>query len=98
MIQGEAALLLPTLPQAEVIYLDPMFPERKKSALVKKDMQLLKLLLGDTPDHPALPRPLWRLPRKSSGRYPKIAPFLDGIEPNYQLVGKANRFDTYLIN
>lgn len=31
---------------ADVIYLDPMFPERRKSAAVKKDMQLLHVLAG----------------------------------------------------
>ncbi|GAX23735.1 16S rRNA (guanine1516-N2)-methyltransferase [Fistulifera solaris] len=30
----------------EIIYLDPMFPERKKSASVKKNMQILHKLLG----------------------------------------------------
>lgn len=29
-----------------IIYMDPMYPERKKSALVKKDMRLLKDLLS----------------------------------------------------
>lgn len=30
----------------DVIYLDPMYPDRKKSALVKKNMQILQKLLG----------------------------------------------------
>jgi hypothetical protein len=36
----------PLLPRPDVIYLDPMFPIRQKSASVKKDMQLLHGLLG----------------------------------------------------
>jgi Putative SAM-dependent methyltransferase len=32
----------------DIIYLDPMFPTRKKSASVKKNMQLLHSLLGET--------------------------------------------------
>ena len=36
---------LPAL-ATDVIYLDPMFPERRKSAAVKKDMQLLHALAG----------------------------------------------------
>ena len=32
--------------QFDVVYLDPMFPERRKSAKVKKDMALLQQLLG----------------------------------------------------
>jgi 16S rRNA (guanine1516-N2)-methyltransferase len=31
----------------DVVYLDPMFPRRKKSALVKKEMQILKELLSN---------------------------------------------------
>lgn len=36
-------------PQArpDVVYLDPMFPERKKTAAVKKEMQYLQALLGE---------------------------------------------------
>lgn len=39
---------LQTIP--DVIYLDPMFPEREDSALVKKPMQLLQTLLGEAED------------------------------------------------
>ncbi len=34
----------------DVVYLDPMFPQREKSALVKKDMALLHQLLGSEQD------------------------------------------------
>jgi 16S rRNA (guanine1516-N2)-methyltransferase len=37
-----------------VIYLDPMFPHREKTALVKKEMRLFRPLVGDDPDAPAL--------------------------------------------
>lgn len=40
---GDAVDLIPALPPVDVIYLDPMFPPRGKSALVKKEMQLLQL-------------------------------------------------------
>lgn len=39
---------------ADVIYLDPMYPERKKSAAVKKEMQALHQLLGPDTDSDAL--------------------------------------------
>ncbi|MFA7237939.1 MAG: class I SAM-dependent methyltransferase [Phycisphaeraceae bacterium] len=41
---GDAVELIPALPPVDGIYLDPMFPPRSKSALVKKEMQLLQLL------------------------------------------------------
>lgn len=39
---------------AQVIYLDPMFPHRDKSALVKKEMRLFRPLAGDDDDTPDL--------------------------------------------
>ncbi len=38
----------------QVIYLDPMFPHRDKSALVKKEMRLFRPFVGDDDDAPAL--------------------------------------------
>ena len=37
-----------------VIYLDPMYPHRGKSALVKKEMRALRQIVGDDEDAPAL--------------------------------------------
>jgi len=34
----------------DVVYLDPMFPPQKKSALVKVEMRILRRLVGDDPD------------------------------------------------
>ena len=34
----------------DVVYLDPMYPTRKKSALGKKEMRIFRLLVGDDPD------------------------------------------------
>jgi 16S rRNA (guanine1516-N2)-methyltransferase len=49
-----AAIAHGTEPQPDVIYLDPMFPPRSKSASVKKDIALLHTLLGSEEDFPAL--------------------------------------------
>lgn len=38
----------------DVVYLDPMFPPREKSAAVKKDIRMLQLLLGTDTDEEAL--------------------------------------------
>lgn len=48
-IEGDAIELIPNLlltQPVDVIYLDPMFPERTKTAAVKKEMQFLHALLG----------------------------------------------------
>jgi 16S rRNA (guanine1516-N2)-methyltransferase len=49
---GDARLLLPELmPPADTVYLDPMFPpKRKKSAAARKEMRLLRTLVGDDAD------------------------------------------------
>jgi 16S rRNA (guanine1516-N2)-methyltransferase len=47
---GDTQDFLAKMPQAyDAIYLDPMFPERPNSALVKKPLQLLQTLLGEDP-------------------------------------------------
>ncbi len=52
LVESDARLLLTSLkPSPEVIYLDPMFPpKRKRSAAVKKEMRLLRELVGDDSD------------------------------------------------
>jgi 16S rRNA (guanine1516-N2)-methyltransferase len=50
---GDSAQLLKNLSESQrpqVIYLDPMFPEKKKSALPRKEMRLFRLLVGEDPD------------------------------------------------
>ena len=45
LIRGDSISALPQLTVCpDVIYLDPMFPERKKSGLIKKKFQLLQQL------------------------------------------------------
>ncbi|MFO1350284.1 MAG: class I SAM-dependent methyltransferase [Gammaproteobacteria bacterium] len=39
----------------EVIYLDPMYPERSKAALVKKESRVLRELVGPDDDAARLP-------------------------------------------
>ena len=49
LIFGDARLLLPDL-QADVVLVDPMHPVRRNTALVKKEMRLLKEVVGADPD------------------------------------------------
>lgn len=41
---------LPAGERPDVVYLDPMYPHRNKSALVKKEMRLFRMLVGDDED------------------------------------------------
>lgn len=80
----------------DVVYLDPMFPDRSKSALVKKEMRVFKQLIGGDEDADALFEPAYRLAKhRVVVKRPKAAPFLAGKAPTLQLKGKSGRFDIY---
>jgi 16S rRNA (guanine1516-N2)-methyltransferase len=80
----------------DVVYLDPMFPERSKTALVKKEMRVFKQLIGGDEDADALFEPAFRIAKhRVVVKRPKAAPFLSGKTPNLQLKGKSGRFDIY---
>lgn len=80
----------------DVVYLDPMFPARKKSARVKKDMWLFQHLLDSEGAEEALLQQAlgasqWRVVVKRPAR----APCLPGPKPHHTLEGKTVRFDVY---
>ncbi len=80
----------------DVVYLDPMFPHREKSALVKKEMRLFQELLGDDPDADLLLAPALTVAcHRVVVKRPRLAPDLDGQKPDYRLVGKSCRYDVY---
>jgi 16S rRNA (guanine1516-N2)-methyltransferase len=80
----------------DVVYLDPMFPHKKKSALVKKDMQLLQKLLGDDADADnLLPAALEVAKRRVVVKRPNYAEPLNHLPPNMSIKGKKYRFDVY---
>jgi 16S rRNA (guanine1516-N2)-methyltransferase len=82
----------------DVIYLDPMFPERSKSAKVKKAMVAFHSVVGADADADgllalALAGARYRVVVKR----PTKAPFLADRTPSYQLQGKSSRFDIYTL-
>ncbi|TNE77524.1 MAG: SAM-dependent methyltransferase [Gammaproteobacteria bacterium] len=83
---------------ADVIYLDPMFPHRDKSALVKKEMQVFRMIVGDDDDSErllsaALAAATYRVVVKR----PRKAPAIEGPEPATRIEGKSSRYDVYSI-
>ncbi|MGS2719371.1 class I SAM-dependent methyltransferase [Paraglaciecola aestuariivivens] len=85
--------------QPEVVYLDPMFPHRKKSAAVKKEMRLFQQLLGPDEDADLLLDPALAIATKRVVvKRPAGAPYLANQKPQIEMTGKANRFDIYLCN
>ena len=82
----------------DVIYLDPMFPERKKSALVKKEMRLFKLIAGEDPDaDELLISSLQMKVKRIVVKRPKGAPCLADKKPSHEIVAKKFRYDVYLL-
>jgi 16S rRNA (guanine1516-N2)-methyltransferase len=82
----------------DVVYLDPMFPPRTKSARVKKEMQVFHCLMGtdDTADallETALQFAQYRVVVKR----PRLAPTLSDYAPSHTLEGKRNRYDVYTL-
>ena len=80
----------------QVIYLDPMFPHRDKSAQVKKEMRLFRPLAGDDDDAPQLLAAALALAtHRVVVKRPRKAPSIAGVAPGYALEGKSSRFDIY---
>lgn len=78
----------------DVVYLDPMFPGRTKSAAVKKKFQLLHHLEQPCDSEEELVAAARALqPKKIVIKRPIKGPFLAGAKPSYQLAGKAVRYD-----
>lgn len=83
---------------ADVIYLDPMFPHRDKSALVKKEMQVFRTIVGDDDDSEALlAAALDAAKYRVAVKRPRKAPAINGPEPGTRIEGKSSRYDIYPI-
>lgn len=81
-----------------VVYLDPMFPHRDKSALVKKEMRVFRSVVGEDTDADALLAPALRAAtRRVVVKRPRHAPWLAGRKPSLAQEGKSARFDIYLV-
>lgn len=81
----------------QVIHLDPMFPHREKSALVKKEMRLFRELAGDDSDAPKLlEAALDVATHRVVVKRPRKAPPIAGPAPHHTLEGKTSRYDLYV--
>ena len=80
----------------DVVYLDPMFPHRGKAALVKKEMQVFRQVVGDDDDSPQLLQAALTAARyRVVVKRPRKAPVVDGPEPATRIEGKSSRYDIY---
>lgn len=94
-------LSLNKLGPLDVVYVDPMFADRAKSAAVKKEMAIFQRLLGDT-GATGDPEKLlnWALAQNVSRvvvkRALKADPLAD-IKPSHSIRGKAVRYDVHVL-
>lgn len=96
---GDSIAELPGMePTPDVVYLDPMFPERTKSAAVKKKFQLLHHLERPCDDEEELLAAAFAArPRKVVVKRPPKGPWLAGKKPSHTIEGKAVRYDCYVL-
>lgn len=103
LVAGDACAYLENLTAAdqrpEVIYLDPMYPPRKKSAKVKKDILLLQQVLNESMDEEledllalARARALKRVVLKRPGSHTGESWY----RPDFQIKGKTSHFDVFV--
>lgn len=78
----------------DLVMLDPMFPKRSKSGLIKKKFQLLHQLEAPCIDEEKLLDSAISInPQKVIIKRPLKGPFLADYPPDYSIKGKTIRFD-----
>lgn len=83
---------------ADLVYMDPMFPSREKSAAVKKEMRILQEIIGEDLDAEVLLQAaLACATQRVVVKRPRLAKSITGKEPSYSLKGSSCRFDVYII-
>lgn len=82
----------------DVVYVDPMHPERTKAAEVKKEMRLFRELVGcDEDDAELLQVALAAARKRVVVKRPRKAEAIAGPKPSLVMEGKSTRFDIYLL-
>ena len=80
----------------DVIYIDPMFPPRSKSAEVKGGMQILQKFIGKTDNvRSLLEKAVATGIKRVVIKRPLRGGDIEGFKPSHQLKAKASRFDVY---
>jgi len=98
---GNSLTLMPQLAlrtRPEVIYLDPMYPRRSKSALVKREIRIVRSLVEHERDTPLLlERALALAVNRVVVKRPAKGPPLEGARPNHMVCSANTRYDVYLV-
>lgn len=82
----------------DVIFLDPMFPERKKSSLVGKKLQILQQLEAPCDNEvELLDAAMALMPKRIIIKRPPKGPYLCGKKPTFSLSGRSVRIDCIIL-
>ena len=97
LLFGDSKDILPNI-APEVILIDTMYKDRKKSALVKNDMRLVREVVGSDSDHVELINvALNNASKRVVIKQPRYAETLDNIRGcSHQILGKTIRYDVYV--
>lgn len=96
LIQTDAIDWLKITKNIDYIYLDPMFPARKKSALVKKEMQIFQEIIDqDEQTDTLFLTALACAQKRVVVKRPRLAECLLHKPPSFSITGKTSRFDVY---
>lgn len=97
LLHQDAISVLGTGPAFDLVYLDPMFPARRKRARVRQSMEQVQALVGDDADAPTLLALAHaRARHRVVVKRPKGAPQLEGPAPSHCIDAGAVRFDVYV--
>lgn len=84
-------------PIADAIYIDPMYPERKKSALVKKELRIIRNLVGaDFDSEQLLTLAIESGVSRVVVKRPKGSDYVADRVPSHSVESPNTRFDVYL--
>lgn len=97
LIHGDSCDLLPQL-NPQVVLVDPMHPPRNNTALVKKEMRLIREIVGTDPDAAQLMQVALETARNRVVlKWPLRAEPMPGLpKPSHQILGKSTRYDVFV--
>ena len=97
LLFGDSKNILPGL-SPRVILIDTMYKDRKKSALVKNNMRLIKEIVGSDPDHIELINIALNFAcNRVVIKQPRYDEPLKGVKPwSHQILGRTIRYDVYM--
>ena len=95
VIEGNSECILSKLKVSpDIIFLDPMFPMKKKKSLVKEKLQVLQKLESPcTNEEILLQAAMQARPTRIVIKRPAKGPYLANIKPSYSISGDSMRYD-----